>query len=64
MEKIYLGDGVYVAYNQYGQFELAVENGVVATDVIYLEHEVMDRLVEYRDNVYKTIETLKNFANG
>ena len=44
--KAYLGDGVYAAVSN-GQIVLTAENGIVATDTIYLEPEVVEALERY-----------------
>jgi hypothetical protein len=46
--KEYLGDGAYVRWDAGTQhIVLTAENGVVATDIIYLEPEVIAALVQY-----------------
>ena len=37
--KTYLGDGVYLDFSEYGAI-LTAENGIIATNTIYLEPEV------------------------
>lgn len=44
--KAYIGDGVYVAFDGYSLI-LTAEDGVRATNTIYLEPVVMDSLIEY-----------------
>ena len=44
--KTYLGDGVYVTIEN-GMIKLTAENGLRATDTIYLEREVMAMLVAW-----------------
>jgi len=57
MEKEYLGDGVYIQHDdQTGQLVLTAENGVCVMNIIYLEPEVMDRLLDYHK---RTIELCK-----
>lgn len=46
-EKEYLGDGVYVRLNEAHQLEVTTENGICATNTIYLEPEVYDALEGY-----------------
>ena len=46
MEKEYLGDGVYVEI-ECGMLKLTTEDGIRATNTVYLEPEVMDKLVAY-----------------
>jgi len=45
--KQYLGDSVYVDRNQYGQLVLTTENGMGASNTIYLEPEVYEALQTY-----------------
>jgi hypothetical protein len=45
-KKSYLGDGVY-AQVESGMIKLTAENGIHATDTIYLELEVWDALKKY-----------------
>ena len=42
----YLGDGAYVAFDGFG-FWLTAEDGLQATDAVYLEQEVFDRLAQF-----------------
>lgn len=44
--KVYLGDGAYVEYDGSGLI-LTAENGVYATDKIYLEPDVYAALVAF-----------------
>ena len=46
MERLYLGDGVYVEVIN-GILKLTAENGVEATDTIYLEPDVAEALFAY-----------------
>lgn len=46
MNKTYLGDGVYAEQLDYG-VRLTAENGLEATDTIYLEPEVITALLEW-----------------
>jgi hypothetical protein len=48
--KQYLGDGAYVDFDGYGLW-LTAENGITATDRVYLEPEVWGRLVAYVDEL-------------
>jgi hypothetical protein len=50
MSKEYLGDGVYASFDGY-QIELTAENGIRATDTIYLEPDVYTRLVQFVENL-------------
>ena len=45
----YLGDGVYVAHDGFGVW-LTAENGLVATDAIYLEPEVFGELARFMND--------------
>jgi hypothetical protein len=45
--KRYLGDGVYVEMNEAGQIVLTAEDGIKATNTIYLEPEVCTALVQF-----------------
>lgn len=45
MKKCYLGDGVYVEAEASGSLKLTAENGIKATDTIYLEIDVLKALV-------------------
>ena len=44
--KTYLGDGVYVDHDGY-QIVLTTEDGIRATNTIYMEPEVLKALKEY-----------------
>jgi len=46
VEKEYLGDSVYIEVED-GSFKLTTENGVGATNTIFLEPEVYTALVRY-----------------
>ena len=46
MDKQYLGDGVYVEVDG-GMFKLTTENGIEATNTIYLEPPVYDAFERY-----------------
>jgi len=52
MKKEYLGDGAYVAHDGYS-FVLTTENGIEATNTIYLEPEHIEMLMDY---VKRTLE--------
>lgn len=47
--KEYLGDGMYAAYDGFGIW-LTAEDGVVATDSIYIEPAGLNSLVEFYKN--------------
>jgi hypothetical protein len=51
MKKEYLGDGAYVRHDGYS-FVLTTEDGIQATNTIYLEPEHIDMLVDYVQRVY------------
>lgn len=44
--KLYIGDGVYAAFDGYGIW-LTAEDGIVATDAIYVEPSVLNSLVGF-----------------
>lgn len=47
-DKIYLGDGVYAAYDeQTQQVVLTTEDGYSATNTIYLEHFVVEAFMAW-----------------
>jgi hypothetical protein len=50
--KAYLGDGVYINFDGYS-YVLTAENGIEATDTIYLEPIAIDNLNRYVRNVVK-----------
>lgn len=45
-KKEYLGDGLYVNFDGY-QIALSAENGITATDTVYLEPQVLQSFLEY-----------------
>ena len=45
--KRYLGDGVYAALDNVGGVWLTAENGIVASDAIYLEPEVISEFFRF-----------------
>ena len=45
IQKTYLGDGVYAALNEADQLVLTAENGISATNTIFIEKEVWDALL-------------------
>ena len=50
--KQYLGDGVYAEFDQdRGQIVLTAENGIEATDTIYLEAEVYAALQRFVEKI-------------
>lgn len=50
MKKSYLGDSVYVEI-EHGMIKLTTENGVAATNTIYLELEVYEALKIYVEKI-------------
>ena len=44
--KAYLGDGVYVDVEN-GMLKLTTEDGITATNTVYLEEEVLENLLTY-----------------
>jgi len=52
MNKQYLGDGVYAKFDGYS-IVLTTENGVMTTNQIVLEPEVLAALVNYAEKIYK-----------
>jgi hypothetical protein len=57
--KRYLGDGVYVEFDGY-HIVLTTGSGVTATNKIYMETEVFQKLVEYEKMLKKAIAEQKN----
>ena len=55
MEKSYLGDGLYVSFNN-GMICLTSENGIEVLNTVYLEPEVYQALTVYVDNLKKETE--------
>lgn len=45
--KAYIGDGVYVDFNNAGQLILTTEDGISITNTIFLENEVYAALLSY-----------------
>lgn len=45
-EQKYLGDGLYVSFDGY-QFALSAENGIVATDTVFLEPDVLKAFIKF-----------------
>jgi hypothetical protein len=45
--KSYLGDGVYVSFNEYQQIVLTTEDGVGASNIIYMELEVLRKFEQW-----------------
>lgn len=55
VEKRYLGDGVYVEWND-SFYVLTTENGLYIENRILLEHEVVNALLEYVKHTNETLE--------
>ena len=51
-QKAYLGDGVYAVYNGFGIW-LTTEDGVTATDAIFIEPAVLDALIRFSEAASK-----------
>ncbi len=45
-KKIHLGDGAYAAFDGYG-FVITAENGINATDTVYVEPPALKELVRF-----------------
>lgn len=45
-DRTYLGDGLYAAFDGYGIWVTA-EDGIQATDAVYFEPDVLDKLVSF-----------------
>lgn len=50
--KEYIGDGVYVTHDGYS-FILTTEDGIRATNTIFLEPEHLDMLMDYAKRVFE-----------
>ncbi len=50
VEKGYLGDGVYVEFEN-GMFKVTTEDGIRATNTVYFEPEVYHAFVRYATRV-------------
>lgn len=63
--KEYLGDSVYAAIDTDGVV-LTTENGIVATNTIYLENDVLDNLILFARNVakYNCVEWQAEMSSG
>lgn len=49
-EKVYLGDGVYAAYDGH-MVELTTSNGDIDTNTIFLEPQVIESLLRYLEKL-------------
>jgi len=52
MDKQYLGDSVYVEIDN-GMFKLTTDNGMGASNTIYMEPEVYSAFVNYANRIFK-----------
>jgi hypothetical protein len=59
MKKEYLGDAVYVQV-KHDSIVLTAENGIAATDTIYLEPNVLKALAEYLQRNFPELAQLFN----
>jgi hypothetical protein len=54
MQDEYLGDGLYVSYDiDTGTIELAARDGISATNVVYLEPEVLQNFMRYCERLFE-----------
>lgn len=60
--KVYLGDGVYVEFDGHG-LVLTTENGIEATNAIYLEPAVYSALTQYVESLLVPVVTTKQEAD-
>ena len=58
-EKEYLGDGAYVNFDGY-LVVLTAENGIVATDTVGLEPEVLERFLHYVERLKKVMASSRS----
>jgi hypothetical protein len=63
MSKVYLGDGVYVAVEN-GMAKLTAEDGIRATNTIWLEPEVASELFNWLKSILKLGEAEAQSAGG
>ncbi len=54
--KEYLGDAVYVEVSEFNEVVLTTENGIHATNMIVLDHAVLEAFVEWLERLSKTKE--------
>lgn len=57
MNKTYLGDGVYVAADEFSNVVLTTENGIAVTNEIILEPEIVGLFVAWCRKVLKLGDT-------
>ncbi len=49
MKKVYLGDGCYAAEGRFkGEIILTAEDGLTATNTIFVDNQILDALAEFR----------------
>ena len=48
--KIYLGDGAYAEFDGFG-FIITAEDGIRATNTVYLEPDCLEKLIKFRDKI-------------
>lgn len=63
MKKTYIGDGVYLDFDDY-QFVMTTENGIEATNTIYLEPEVAIALIECMRQKLAEMANAKEILEG
>jgi GTP cyclohydrolase III len=63
LDKIYLGDGLYCSHDGY-QFHLTAENGIRIQNEIYLDDQVVSRLLAAIETVYKVKIKVERPLNG
>lgn len=52
METTYLGDSVYLDYNEFtGEFKIYTNNGLGPENVIYLDRDVIQHFIHYIVNL-------------
>jgi hypothetical protein len=59
MFKEYLGDGVYVDLHRDGTMVLTAEDGIVTTNIIYLDDFMWHNLMSWKVGVYKGLKEIK-----
>jgi hypothetical protein len=52
-DKTYLGDGVYAYLDELGQVVLITSNGIVVTNTVVLENEVIGNFLTYLNYIKK-----------
>lgn len=62
--KSYLGDGVYVALDVYGDVLLTTENGLTATNTIVLEPEVLAKLECWLSDAREQVQRARSVREG